>query len=188
MSNPLSTNVPILTTANYSLWAPAMEDYLRAKAMWYHIHTSPPSVTADAKGYRKCMEARDQAVGEIRRHLSPELRSVATASSDPQAILDAIKATYGVSSFATRHNALQAFLAVRQESSETMAAFISRAREALRYLQSTRPSIALLAPATGSPGYSLVDSDRELLISVLLHGTKYTALTTSLLAQSVFKG
>src|SRR5580692_9593618 len=81
MSNPLSsTNVPILTTANYSLWAPAMEDYLWAKAMWYHIHTSPPSVTVDAKGYRKCMEARDQAVGEIRRHLSPELRSVATAS------------------------------------------------------------------------------------------------------------
>ena len=32
-------------------------------------------------------------------------------------------------------------------------------------------------------GYSLVDSDKELLISVL-HGTKYTALTTSLLAQS----
>ena len=131
------------------------------------------------------MEARDQAVGEIRRHLSPELRSVATASTDPQAILDAIKSTYGVSSFATRHNALQAFLAVRQESSETMAAFISRAREALRYLQSTRPPIATLAiPTAGSVGYSLTDSDKELLISVLLHGTKYTALTTSLLAQS----
>ena len=113
------------------------------------------------------------------------MRSVATASSDPQAILDAIKATYGVSSFATRHNALQAFLAVRQESSETMAAFISRALEALRYLQSTRPPIATLAiPTAGSVGYSLTDSDKELLISVLLHGTKYSALTTSLLAQS----
>ena len=100
-------------------------------------------------------------------------------------ILDAIKATYGISSFATRHNALQAFLAVWQESSETMAAFISRAREALHYLQSTCPSIATLAiPAAGSVGYSLVDSDKELLISVLLHSTKYTALTTSLLAQS----
>jgi len=113
------------------------------------------------------------------------LRSVATASSDPQAILDAIKATYGVSSFATQHNALQAFLAVRQESSETITAFISHVREALRYLQSTRPHIATLAiPAAGSVGYSLVDSDKELLISVLLQGTKYTALTTSLLTQS----
>jgi len=125
------------------------------------------------------MEARDQAVGEIRRHLSPELRSVATTSSNPQVILDAIKATYGVSSFATRHNALQAFLAVRQESSETMAAFISCAWEALRYLQSTHPPIATLAiPAAGSVGYSLANSDKELLISVLLHGTKYTAWTT----------
>jgi len=129
------------------------------------------------------MEARDQAVGEIRRHLSPELRSVATTSSDPQVILNAIKATYSVSSFATRHNTLQAFLAVQQESSETMATFISHAREALHYLQSTRPHIATLAiPAAGSVSYSLADSDKELLISVLLHGTKYTALTTCLLS------
>jgi hypothetical protein len=37
-----------------------------------------------------------------------------------------------------------------------------------------------------SPGttYSLEDSDRELLISVFLNGTQYSALTTSLLAQS----
>jgi len=81
-----------------------------------------------------------------------------------QVILNAIKATYGISSLATRHNALQAFLAVQQESSETMAAFISHAREALRYLQSTRPPIATLAiPAAGSVGYLLVDSDKELL-------------------------
>ena len=181
-----STNVPILTTANYSLWAPAMEDYLRAKAMWYSIHHSPPDERTDPKGNRRCLEYRDQAVGEIRHHLSPELRSVALASSDPQVILDAIKAAYGASSFATRHNALQALLAVRQESSESVPGFIARAREALRFLQSTRPPSAPVptpVPGTG-PLYSLEDSDRELLISVLLHGTRYSALTTSLLAQS----
>jgi hypothetical protein len=134
----------------------------------------------------KCLLARDSAVGEIRRHLSPELRGIATSSEDPQSILKAIKAAYGKSSFATRYNAMQAFLVVKQESSETVAAFISRAREALRFLQSTRPPPAPLASrsSTSDPVYSLDDSDRELLISVLLQGTKYTALTTSLLAQS----
>ena len=71
-----STSVPILTTSNYSLWAPAMEDYLRAKGMWFWIHHRTPNEISDPKGYRKCLESRDQAVGEIRRHLSPELRSV----------------------------------------------------------------------------------------------------------------
>ena len=123
------------------------------------------------------MEARDSAVGEIRRHLSPELRSVSLSSNDPQAILNAIKAAYGTSSFATRFNAMQAFLAVKQETSETVAVFISRACEALRLLQSTRPPSALLVtpPAGSGPFYSLEDSDRELLISVLLNGTKYSA-------------
>ena len=83
------------------------------------------------------------------------------------------------------HNALQAFLQVKQEPSESISAFISRAREALRLLQSTRPPSAPLAAVLGSGAtYSLEDSDRELLISVLLGGTKYSALTTSLLAQS----
>ena len=36
-----------------------------------------------------------------------------------------------------------------------------------------------------APLYCLEDSDRELLISVLLGGTRYSALTTSLLAQSI---
>src|SRR5712691_9853879 len=77
-----------------------------------------------------------------------------------------------------------AFLAVKQESSESIAAFISRAREALHYLQSTCPPAAPLASAPGTASvFSLEDSDKELLISVLLNGTKYTALTTSLLAQ-----
>ena len=160
-----------------------MEDYLRSKGYWYWIHSATPP---DPKLNTKCLLARDSAVGEIRRHLSPELRGIATSSEDPQAILKAIKAAYGKSSFATRYNAMQAFLAVKQDSSETVAAFISRAREALRFLQSTRPPAAPLASrsSTSDPVYSLDDSDRELLISVLLQGTKYTALTTSLLAQS----
>jgi hypothetical protein len=118
--------------------------------------------------------------------MSPELRSIALASHDPETILESIKFTYGASSFATRHNALQALLAVRQESSEAVPAFIARAREALRFLQSTRPpSTPVPSPAPGTaPLYSLADADRELLISVLLHGTRYSALTTSLLAQS----
>ena len=137
-----STNVPLLTTAIYSLWAPSMEDYLRAKGMWFNIHAATPDRALDPKGWRKCLESRDQAVGEIRRHLSPELRSVAMGSSDPQTILDAIKSTYGASSFATRHNALQALLVIKQESSESAAGFIARAREAMRFLQSTRPPSA----------------------------------------------
>jgi hypothetical protein len=179
----MSNTPPLLTTANYSLWEPAMEDYLRSKGYWYWIHSATPP---DPKLNTKCLLARDSAVGEIRRHLSPELRGIATSSEDPQSILKAIKAAYGKSSFATRYNAMQAFLAVKQESSETVAAFISRAREALRFLQSTRPPAAPLASrsSTSDPVYSLDDSDRELLISVLLQGTKYTALTTSLLAQS----
>ena len=80
---------------------------------------------------------------------------------------------------------LQALLTVRQESSESVPGFIAQAREALRFLQSTRPPSApvpMPVPGTG-PLYSLEDSDRELLISVLLHGTRYSALTT-LLTQS----
>ena len=155
MSTSTSTNVPLLTTANYSLWADAMEDYLRAKGYWFQIHTPPPTQIADPKGWRKCMEARDSAVGEIRQHLSPELRSVSLSSNDPQAILNAIKAAYGTSSFATRFNAMQAFLAVKQETSETVAVFISRAREALCLLQSTRPSASLVTPTGSGPSIRL---------------------------------
>jgi hypothetical protein len=101
-----------------------MEDYLRAKGIWYWIFADTPNRTTEPKDWRKCAEARDQAVGEIRRHLAPELRSISLGSSDPKSILDAIKEAYGKSSFATRFNALQAFLAVKQESSESIAAFI----------------------------------------------------------------
>jgi hypothetical protein len=86
---------------------------------------------------------------------------------------------------ATRYNALQALLAVKQESSETIPAFISCAREALRYWQSTCPAVLSPAPTpAATASFLLEDVDKELLISVLLNGTKYSALTTSLLAQS----
>ena len=61
-STTSATNVPILTTANYSLWAPAMEDYLQAKGMWYWIHHSAPNERTDPKGNRKCLESKDQWV------------------------------------------------------------------------------------------------------------------------------
>ena len=132
------------------------------------------------------MEARDSAVGEIRLHLSPELRAISLDSEDPLTILNKIKGTYGQSNFATRYNAMHAFLAVKQESSETVAVFISHAREALHHLQSTHPPAAPLATPLPPPGthYTLQDCNQELLISVLLNGTQYSALTTSLLAQS----
>jgi hypothetical protein len=81
---------------------------------------------------------------------------------------------------------MQAFLAVKQDSSEMVAAFISHACEALHFLQSTHPPAAPLAShsSTSDPIYLLDDSDHELLIFILLQGTKYTALMTSLLAQS----
>ena len=63
-SNPTSTNVPLLTTANFSLWEPAMEDYLRAKGMWYWIHADRPAPLLDPKGWRKWGEL-GEAVGEI---------------------------------------------------------------------------------------------------------------------------
>ena len=92
---------------------------------------------------------------------------------------------YGKSSFATRHNTLQAFLQVKQESSESISGFILRAREALCLLQSTcPPSVPLATAPRSGTTYSLEDSDCKLLISVLLGGTKYSTLTTSLLAQS----
>ena len=105
-----------------------MEDYLHSKGYWYWIHLATPP---DPKLNTKCLLARDSAVGKIRRHLSPELQGIATSSEDPQAILKAIKAAYGKSSFATWYNAMQAFLAVKQDSSETVADFISRAHEVL---------------------------------------------------------
>ena len=46
----LSTNIPYLTTVNYLLWAPAIEDYLRAKGMWYWIHADTPDRVSDPKG------------------------------------------------------------------------------------------------------------------------------------------
>ena len=94
------------------------------------IHADTPDRVSDPKGWRKYAETRDQAVGEIRRHISPELRSITVSSSDPEMILEAIQVTYGTSSFATQHNALQAFLAVKQEASELVAAFIGCSREA----------------------------------------------------------
>ena len=97
-----------------------------------------------------------------------------------------VNAAYGASSFATRHNVLQVLLTVRQESSESVLGFIAQAKEALHFLQLTRPPSAPVptpVPGTG-PLYSLEDSDHKLLISVLLHGTCYSTLTTSLLAQS----
>jgi len=149
-----------------------MEDYLRSKSYWYWIHSATPP---DPKLNTKCLLARDSAVGKIRHHISPELRSIATASEDPQVILKAIKAAYGKSSFATRYNAMQAFLVVKQDSSETVTAFISRACEALCFLQSTRPPSALLASrsSTSDPIYSLDDSDHKLLILVLLQVFKW---------------
>jgi len=183
MTSNSATNVPLLTTANYSLWELAMQDYLRARGHWFWIHNPVPPET-DSKTRLKCLVCRDEAVGEIRRHLSAELRSIATASDDPQTILNAIKDEYGKSSFATRHNALQGLLNVRQDSSEPIPAFIAHAREALRFLQSTRPPpTPLPSPLPSTPTYSLQDADKELLIAVLLNGTKYTALTTSLLAE-----
>ena len=147
-----------------------------------YLHNPVPPTT-DPKNRLKCMMSRE-AVGGIRRHITAELRSIATDSEDPQTILNSIKEEYGKSSFATRHNALQGLLLVHQESSESIPAFISHAREALRLLQSTRPPpMPLAAPSGSTRTYSLQDADKELLITVLLRGTKYTALTTSLLAQ-----
>ena len=90
-------------------------------------------------------------------------------------------------SFATRHNVLQALLAVQQDSSELVPAFIARAREVLCFLQSTRlPFAPVPSPVTSAALlYTLEDSDCELLISVLLGDTRYSTLTTSLLAQSI---
>ena len=84
-----------------------MQDFLRSKGYWYWIHATTPT---DPKLHTKCLLARDSAVGEIRRHLSPELRGIATASEDPQAILNVIKLAYGKSSFATRYNARHSWL------------------------------------------------------------------------------
>jgi hypothetical protein len=126
-----------------------MQDYLRAKGHWFWIHNPVPPAT-DPKNRLKCMMSRDEAVGEIRRHITAELRSVATDSEDPQTILNSIKEEYGKSSFATRHNALQGLLLVHQEASESIPAFIGRAREALRLLQSTRPPPTPLAAPSGS--------------------------------------
>ena len=81
-----------------------MQDFLRSKGYWFWIHATP-----DSKLHTKCLLARDSAVGEIQRHLSPELRGIATASED-QAILNVIKLTYGKSSFATRYNARHSWL------------------------------------------------------------------------------
>ena len=174
-----ATNV-LLTTANYLLWEPAMQDYLHAKGHWFWIHNPVPAT--DPKNWLKYM-SRDEAVGEIRCHITAELQSIATDSEDLQMILNSIKEEYGKSSFATHHNALQGLLLVHQESSESIPVFISHTQEAL-CLQSTRPPPTPLAAPSGSTcTYLLQDADKELLIAVLLCGTKYTALTTSLLTQ-----
>ena len=72
-----------------------MEDYLRAKGMWYWIHADTLDWVSDPKGWRKFSESRDQAVGEIHWHVSPELRSITTTSNDPETILELVKATMG---------------------------------------------------------------------------------------------
>jgi hypothetical protein len=70
-----------------------MQDYLQAKGMWFQIHQDLPSEHLDPKGYYKCLEARDSAVGELCQHVSPELRSITLGSDDPKSILKVLMAS-----------------------------------------------------------------------------------------------
>ena len=73
MSNPLSTGVPILTGSNYALWEGPMEDYLRHKGHWAYLDMSEPDKDKQYKSWERWREAQSASVGEIRRHLAPEL-------------------------------------------------------------------------------------------------------------------
>lgn len=167
MASSSSTGVPMLTTTNYADWKPQIEDYLRSKGTLIYVNRSEPD-PMNTKAWDKWAGARDMAVGDIRRHISPELRNAPEAAGDdPRAILTALEGRFGVSTFAARFNALQACLNVRQSGDETASAFVARARESLRVLQSTR-----------SRSYTLADADEEMLISILLNGTSLTGITT----------
>jgi len=151
-----------------------MEDYLRAKGLWFYIHlASAPDEGSNPKGYWKYLEAQDQAVGEVRRHLSPELRAAATGG-DARTMLVALKDAYGKPSFASRFNALQTLLGTRQNAGESVGAFIARARESLRVFK---------ASCGDDKTYTLSSLHDELLLVSLLTGSVYPSLATSLLTQ-----
>lgn len=149
-------------------------DYLQAKGFLFHMKESLPSATENLKGYTAALLARDQAKGVIRSSLSPELRSAAGPDgTDALAMLALLKKAFGASDYGSRFNALRAFLTIHAEAGETAAAFIARAREALRVVQAARPA-----------AFDVVQMDKELLMEVLLSGSGNPTLITSLLAQN----
>lgn len=175
-----AVKVPLLSTSNYAVWIEAIQDHLQAKGLWYWIHEDAPDIKTEKKEHRQWALARDSACGEIRRHIAPELRATTLADavkSNPKKILDALKAAYGQSSFATRFNAQQALFLVKQEPNETAEAFIARARDHLRVWQATRPSTA------SAPYYTVAEFDNELLMGILLMNSSHPSLQTSLLVQ-----
>lgn len=104
-----------------------------------------------------------------------ELQDIATNSEDAKEILETIAKKYSTTSAPARYNLIQAFLAIKQEASESSSQFISRTRKALHLIQAARPALAVVASTTigTSSGYSVADFDEELLLGVLLNGTRY---------------
>lgn len=172
LSQVLSTGVPLLTTSNYAQWYPMLEDYLRSKGIWYWLKESLPSKTDDAKGYQECMKACDEAVGEICRHVSLELRGSIATLKEADGILEHLKKTYGNATFSTRYNALCALLSTRQKEGEKAADFAARAGAALTHLKLCR-----------GDKFTVQDSETELMLMTLLTGTTQSITPESLLVQ-----
>ena len=70
--------------------------------------------------------AKEKALGLIRRSVEPALKATIAELDDPKAVLDRLKATYGVSNAGTRFNALKSFLSLTQQPDERISTFISR--------------------------------------------------------------
>lgn len=87
------------------------------------------------------MEAKEKAAGFIFRAIAPELRGPVCAHLDNASkMLEVLKEAYGKSSFAARNNALSTLATMSMSADESIPAFLTPARKALRHIRATHPA------------------------------------------------
>jgi hypothetical protein len=121
-SETTSNSIPKLNPSNYHPWYAEIRALLREKGYWGIIHGT---VTLPAEKSHEVVLAKEKALGLIHRSVEPALMAEVIDLEDPKAVLDKLKAIYGVSNAGTRFNALKSFLSITQQPNERISYCIS---------------------------------------------------------------
>ena len=68
--------------------------------------------------------AKEKALGLIRRSVELALKATIAELNDPKAVVDRLKATYGVSNAGTWFNALKSFLSLTRQPDKRISMFM----------------------------------------------------------------